>query len=182
MEQNEEDFRDEVMDKNLEHKKHIADLNDDFDRVTRDKVERSRKEQTKIKDSFRRKIRTMENEHEREVIQSDRLTKKQLENRNDILNNTIRDFSEKNIKNTESLQEGFSKERIEIKRNADKRLSEDLAQTRKTLEDKLDRTMASYEHRLDIKDIEKKEHVDKLERRIDYLEEVIGIKNRSINF
>ena len=38
--------------------------------------------------------------------------------------------------------------------------------------------MESYEHRLDIKEIQKKDHVDKLERRIDYLEQVIKNKEQ----
>ena len=177
-EQGEENFKDEIMNQNLQHKEHIADLNEDFDRVTRDKVERGRKEQTKIKDSFRRKIRTMEGEHEREMIQTNRLGKKRLENGREILNDTIKTFSESSLKNQETLQEGFNKERTDLKRQANKTLSEELARTRDTLEKKLDRTMESYEHRLDIKEIQKKDHVDKLERRIDYLEDVIKNKEQ----
>ena len=177
-EQGEENFKDEIMNQNLQHKEHIVDLNEDFDRVTRDKIERGRKEQTKIKDSFRRKIRTMEGEHEREMIQNNRLSKKRLENGRDILNDTIKNFSESSLKNQETLQEGFSRERTDLKRQANKALSEELARTRDTLEKKLDRTMASYEHRLDIKEIQKKDHVDKLERRIDYLEQVIKNKEQ----
>ena len=120
----------------------------------------------------------MEGEHEREMIQTNRLGKKRLENGREILNDTIKTFSDSSLKNQETLQEGFNKERTNLKRQASKTLSEELARTRDTLEKKLDRTMESYEHRLDIKEIQKKDHVDKLERRIDYLEEVIKNKEQ----
>ncbi|MDC0255663.1 hypothetical protein OAK75_12250, partial [Bacteriovoracales bacterium] len=178
LEQGEADLKDDIMDQNLEHKEYIANLNEEFDGVTRDKVERSRKEQTKIKDSFRRKIRTIETDHEREMIQTNRLSSKKLENQNKILNSALEDFSEKNIKNAEKMQSDFNKERNDIKEHSEKKLSEDVAHTRKLLEGKLEKTIESYEHRINIKNNNINEQQEKYERKIEYLEEVIRNKEK----
>ena len=71
------------------------------------------------------------------MIQTNRLSKKKLENGREILNDTIKTFSDSSSKNTEILQEGFNKERINLKRQADKTLSEELERTRNTLEKKV---------------------------------------------
>ena len=48
-EQSEEDFKDEIMNQNLQHKEYIADLNEDFDRGQEIKLREVVKNRLKLK-------------------------------------------------------------------------------------------------------------------------------------
>ncbi len=178
LETSEQDLRDEIMDQNLEHKEYIGRLNEVFDDVTHKKVERSRKEQTKTKDSFREKIRILEGDHEREIIHANRLSEVKLKNQNKILNKSLQNFSEKNIKNSEKMQEAFNRERNIIKLDSEKKLSEDVANAKTNLEQKIEKVVSSYEYKLDIQDVKMNQKQEKYERKIDYLEDVIRNKEK----